>query len=269
MKKIHAILGLALVGVFILSLFTPAWAEDVVVKTPKCDISVGFWSADFDGGVSGTVNGVSGSQSLKDNMQLTKTSPMILGLKYHFNPKNLLNLGYSSIDQSATGTISANLPISGSNTNATFVPGPAYNSLKIQFLDVAWEHSFVEKSTGDAGFTLGFKNVDLKYNLSQTVPVAISTEVSGSAPIPQIGLYGNLKLGEKMYGYGRLAGLSVKTGSTQGELMDYRAGISYDFTKELSGVLDYRYMRLFVKDDKSNEIWLKYAGPALSLSYKF
>jgi hypothetical protein len=267
MKGLKLLLCIALAGLFLWTALTPAFADEA--KYPKYDFSLGVWQTGFDGGIGS--NGTSGS--LKDDLLLPDQSPMTLGFTWSLNPKNNIKLGYTNFNQSATSTLTRAFVIKGDNSAVTpYLVGNKVNTtLKINFLDVDWEHSCWKGDTAEAGFVLGIKNTSItsSINVQAGTTTVNPSEVSGSVPIPQIGLFGKAKLGEKMNGYARLAGLALKSGGTQGEMMDYRAGISYDFNKQVGCLLDYRYLKTIIKDNNSNEVWLRYAGPSLSLNYKF
>ncbi|MCL1093451.1 hypothetical protein [Shewanella kaireitica] len=95
---------------------------------------------------------------------------------------------------------------------------------------------------------------------------------SVTAPLPDLGLSFKYKLGSGWRFKTFAQYFLIEINDARGGLVDLNAGFIYNFTDSFSTYLSYKYYKLKVDIDNSENDWnIRYAiqGPAIELTYAF
>ena len=140
----------------------------------------------------------------------------------------------------------------------TFVLGVSVESkLEATIWRIAWESDWVNTSFVRFGTILGTEILDVKVSLENSLIGSESEEFT--APVPIIGLQGEITLPLGIGIYGEVAGLHIASGGFEGSFVEYEVGLKYGLAGgRIYATAGYRALSIDMEDgDDKGEIGFK------------
>ena len=82
--------------------------------------------------------------------------------------------------------------------------------------------------------------------------IGLEQQRSKSAPLPNVGLYGSIKLFGPVALQGNVDAFKLKVGNYKGKLLDGQLGLDYRFAKNFGAGIGYRYAYYKITGDTHN-----------------
>jgi len=248
-----------LLMVLVLVLGTVAMARAAESRDGQWEISAGVWMP----AISGNIKQGNDSANLKGDLGLSDPTSLILGVRYSWRPDTSLALSYFNIDSSGSSTLSKNINYGGK----TYPVNSAITSkLTFSSLEAAYERALYQaEGGGQLNYILGLKSVSAKVGVYQG---ATTSEVSGSAVIPEIGLSGRAPFSDAFGVHARVTWIGGSAAGISGSMTDLSGGLDYNFTPDFSINADYRYINIQGNANNDN-IDAGFGGLMGTLNYRF
>jgi hypothetical protein len=195
---------------------------------------------------------------------------------WRFKPRHALRLMYFDSSRSRTENIDRDLEFG----DASF---PLGASVKLRYdftvTELAYRYSLVRKDNFELGGSIGVHNIDFGTRLSATLAApagqgSVSAEESAStnAPLPVFGLGMTWHLARDVYLLAHAQYFQIEYGDFDGRLMDYQAGLLWQFSEHFGVGAAYNSFMLEVSADDAafrGELDWEYSGPQLFLRAAF
>jgi hypothetical protein len=117
------------------------------------------------------------------------------------------------------------------------------SSFRTNIYRVAAGYSFVRQENAELGIAVGAHLTSAKFRIHAAGPLGITLEEhrSKSAPLPNVGLYGTVKLAGPLSLQGNVDAFKMKYGHYKGELFDGQLAVNYRFAEHFGAGVGYRY----------------------------
>ncbi len=150
-----------------------------------------------------------------------------------------------------------NITLSG-NLNIADTVFPLSADIHTQFRTniyrVAAGYSFIRRDDSEFGISVGAHITSADFRIAVKGPLGIGLEQqrSKSAPLPNVGLYGSIKLFGPVALQGNVDAFKLKVGNYKGKLLDGQLGLDYRFAKNFGAGIGYRYAYYKITGDTHN-----------------
>jgi opacity protein-like surface antigen len=232
-------------------------------STSTLEIAAGVWSPTL----GGTIGQGATNVSLTGTLNLPNDSSPAIDLDWHTGRSHWI-VSYVGLANNAT----TNINTSFFYNNQLFTFGNVVaSSIQFNDLTVGWEPRIAGGNTDRAAELDALVMVDiLNINTNlRDLNTTANASANYTAPVPLLGLAGQIPLGNAFDFYGRAGFLSANVSGINGSVFDYRAGIKWNFTHNWLVDVDYRGFSFNGHDGHSNNGNLQYGGPTFELGAKF
>ncbi len=187
---------------------------------------------------------------------------------YKLSNINTIGFSFFSGTHKAVRTVTRNITIPADPNDFNITANTTvFSSIKYSAFDLSYKRHFTD--TGNYSFYwLGgvrFNNLDLDF----TTDAGAAAYFEVNAPTLFLGFGGSFKLSESLAGYYKLQGLTISSGGSKLNYMEYSIGLDYMFNDKWGLNIGYRYMSNKAEDDFSRSVKLKYQGLNFGISGKF
>jgi len=134
---------------------------------------------------------------------------------------------------------------------------------------IAVGYSLVRKNNAEFGLAIGAHVSRAKIGI-EALGGALEEHHSKSAPLPNVGLYGNAKLWGPVTLQGNVEAFKLKVGNYKGALLAGQLGLNYRIVKNVGVGLGYRYAHYKVRartNSWDGTLWYNYSGPTAYLEF--
>ena len=259
MKKNVCAVIMSILFLFLFFSTSLVFAEEA---TRPASISVGGWFTTL----GGTARAGSEVLGFRNDLGIDNDTPLVFAAKYNWGKEfeNGFELSYLSAKNNGSVAISRSFTFNG----RTFTLNNLVSSnLEVGIWEGLYNRKFISTKNGDLSGLVGVKLVSLKFDATNET-LGQTTSISVSNPIPEIGIGGNIKTGDKGSLYGKILASNVSSGRKKGNLIDYSLGFKYDVTPVFFD-LGYRYLRIGAQTSSDRKGSIMYKGPFFSVGYTF
>lgn len=252
----------AVISTLFLFLFLSASLVFAEENARPASISLGGWFTTL-GGTARAGDEVLG---FKNDLGIDNDTPLVFAAKYNWGKEfeNGFELSYWSAKNTGSVEISRSFTF---NSRTFTLTNLVSSNLETRVWEGLYNRKFINTKNGDLSGLVGIKFVSLKFDATNAT-LSQSTSISVSNPIPEIGIGGNIKAGDKGSLYGKILVSSISSGRKKANLIDYSLGFKYDINPVFFD-LGYRYLRLGAQTAADREGSLMYKGPFFSAGYTF
>ncbi|MDW8852147.1 hypothetical protein SD960_18730 [Flavobacterium sp. MMLR14_040] len=210
---------------------------------------------------------------LENDLGFSKSSVSFLStFEWRISRRSRLGFEYFNLDRTSSKTLERDITF-GDNTYNVNARVSAY--FNVQIARIAYGYAFLSKPKYEAGLLIGshVMFVDLGLRLEgEGQSLEYRDSFNFTAPLPDVGVWGEFVLGERFGLYVNANYLAVKIDNTDGRILSYNLSLLYNVHKNFS--LTAGYTGLNFKIDTIRERlngYLKwgYNGPTLSAAYTF
>ncbi len=281
MKLPKLIFSLVLIALLTISLSLHAQAS-------KWSADLGIWHPSVRG--SGFTYG-NYSLDLSNDLNISDTTSPYLRLRYQLNKRWDLGLEYFYLSYNGYRNIttSVTFPYTTGGYTHIVVTG-AFNvnsSLKHWSLDGNAIYKVSSGRTGDLGLMIGVRYLNFKvtgqfsgtFNVdfyngntllgSSAGRTFLNSEYTVEAPVPYLGITGNLKLSKNFTANLTYRGMSYSGSSTTASFSDLEIALNWKFSDKLSLNIGYKDQELNYRDSDGRNGNLSFRGPVLTLTWNF
>jgi hypothetical protein len=128
-------------------------------------------------------------------------------------------------------------------------------------------YSFVRRDNAELGLAVGAHVSSAKFGI-EALNGALEEHRSKSAPLPNVGLYGNVRLWGPITAQGNIEAFKLKVGNYKGTLLAGQLGLNYRIVRNLGLGLGYRYAHYKIQAHTNSwdgAVWYSYSGPTAYL----
>lgn len=131
---------------------------------------------------------------------------------------------------------------------------------------LALGYSFVRNDNAEFGVAAGAHVSSAKFRIEGSVvgSALLEEHRSKSAPLPNVGVYGNVRLSGPLTLVGNIEAFKLKVGNFKGTLFDGQVGLNYRFMKNVGAGIGYRYAYYKISAHTHSwdgTLWYDYSGP--------
>ncbi|KLT69236.1 hypothetical protein [Flavobacterium sp. ABG] len=251
------------------------YSEDLPWHARRFKVSAGsFFPVNNTQIQVGTNNGKIGTTiDLEDDLGFTKSSASFLGtFDWRISRRSRLGFEYFSLDRSSSKTLQREINF-GEHTYDVNARVTAF--FNVQIARIAYGYAFLSKPKYEAGLLIGahvlFADLGLRVDANQAV-AEVHDNFNFTAPLPDIGLWGEFVLGKRFGLYANVNYLALKIDTIDGRILSYNLSLLYNVYKNFSLTAGYTGLNFKVEDiEKHLNGSLKwgYNGPTLTAVYTF
>ncbi len=195
---------------------------------------------------------------------------------WRFRPRHSLRLMYFESDRTRTDTIDRNIEFGDES-----FPLGASATMRFEFtiMELAYRYAFLKRDNLELAGSFGVHNIEFKTALHASIAspglgsISAQDDASTDAPLPVVGLGFTWRMGENIYLQAHAQYFQVKYGDIEGSLLNYQAGVLWQFSQHVGMGAAYNLFDLGIKADAADSFrgkldW-QYAGPQLYLRAAF
>ncbi|WP_028774108.1 DUF481 domain-containing protein [Shewanella waksmanii] len=217
-------------------------------------------------------------------------------LFYHFNDQHILYMDWKQLHRSAEVTqLTKPFQVELDGTLYDFKAGSKIDTtLNIDIARIGYGYNFYQGNNYNLGFSIGLHAMFIKTGFEgqigacqvttatadcPTVPVPKTVDTKVTAPLPDIGLYGDYEFADRFRFTAHAQYFYVKLDDLEGGLVDIRAGVEAEITENWHMTAAFNYYEVDVDYDQklrntdlnvaSYNLYYSFIGPMLSVSYRF
>ncbi|PIF71028.1 hypothetical protein [Flavobacterium sp. 2] len=222
----------------------------------------------------GTNNGNRATEiDLEDDLGFSKSSSSFMGtFDWRISRRSRLGFEFFSLNRSSSKTLQKDINF-GDNTYK--VNSRVSANFDVQIARIAYGYAFLSKPKYEAGLLIGahvlFADLGLRLDANQA-SLEYHDSFNFTAPLPDIGIWGEFVLGKRFGLYVNANYLAVKIDNIDGRIVSYNLSLLYNVYQNLS--ITAGYTGLNFKVDTTREHlngFLKwgYNGPTIAATYSF
>lgn len=249
-----------------------AWAES---PSDRAWLDVGAFAAHVDSdlrfdnetlGIEGTRVDFERDLGLDSSRVLPKASAGVRILK-----RFRIEADYFQLSRSGDITLAGSLNID----DTTFpVNAEVHSNFKTNIYRLAVGYSLVRNDNAEFGVSAGAHVSSAKFHIRGEGPLGLGLEEhrSKSAPLPNLGVYGSVKLFGPVSLQGNADAFAMKAGHYKGRLFDGQVALNYRFARNFGAGLGYRYAYYKITGNTHNwhgVLSYDYLGPVAYLELAF
>ena len=246
-------------------------APEPAVVADRLSAEVGLMWAQFstDARVDENPDELGDVFNAEDDLGLAKSQFIALPeLTLYPGKRHLIRLNAVTFVRHAQSVLSRDILYSGDVYQANEL---VISSLDLRFYGLTYGYRFVRRERFNVAATLGVEIVDFKTNAE--IPGEIIREATGDvAPVPVVGLEGNVIFGRRWVVEARAQYTSVSTDEVDGSFLDARLAVVWQMNPHLGFGLGYRLLDLDAEsfsDDSAGIVNLKVRAPNLFMRASF
>lgn len=219
-------------------------------------------------------NGNIGTEiDLESDLGFTKSSASFLGtFDWRISKRSRLGFEYFVLDRTATKTLQRDINF-GDHTYP--LDGRVQGTFNVQIARIAYGYAILSKPKYQAGLLIGahvlFADLGLRLD-ANTQSVEYHDRFDFTAPLPDVGIWGEFVLGKRWGLYANVNYLAVKIDETDGRIISYNLSVLYNVVNNFSLTAGYTGLnfRIDTVQDRLNG-FLKwgYNGPTITAVYTF
>ncbi|UWY27586.1 hypothetical protein [Flavobacterium sp. TR2] len=219
-------------------------------------------------------NGNIGTEiDLESDLGFTKSSASFLGtFDWRISKRSRLGFEYFVLDRTATKTLQKDITF-GDHTYP--IDGRVQGTFNVQIARIAYGYAILSKPKYQAGLLIGahvlFADLGLKLE-ANTQSLEYRDTFDFTAPLPDVGIWGEFVLGKRWGLYANVNYLAVKINDTDGRIISYNLSVLYNVVQNFSLTAGYTGLnfRIDTVQDRLNG-FLKwgYNGPTITAVYTF
>ncbi|MEN2398778.1 hypothetical protein GKZ90_0003285 [Flavobacterium sp. MC2016-06] len=222
----------------------------------------------------GQTNGNPGTLiDFENDLGFSKSSTSFMGaLEWRISRRSRLDFEFFSLNRSATKTLEKQI-VFGDNTYDINARVTAF--FDVQIARIAYGYAFLSKPKYEAGLLIGahvlFGDVGLRVDANQA-SLEKRTNFNFTAPLPDMGIWGEFVLGKRFGLYANVNYLAAKIDNISGRIISYNLSLLYNIYDNLSVNAGYTGLNFRVDDEKerlSGYLKWGYNGPSVTFTYAF
>lgn len=219
-------------------------------------------------------NGNIGTEiDLESDLGFSKSTASFLGtFDWRISKRSRLGFEYFVLDRTATKTLQRDITF-GDHTYP--VDGSVRGTFNVQIMRVAYGYAILSKPKYQAGLLIGahvlFADLGLKLN-ANTQSVEYHDNFDFTAPLPDIGIWGEFVLGKRWGLYANVNYLAVKINDTDGRIISYNLSVLYNVVNNFSLTAGYTGLNFrvdTVQERLNGFLKWGYNGPTITAVYTF
>jgi len=210
---------------------------------------------------------------LEDDLGFEKNTFSWTGaLEWRISRKSRLSFEYFYLNRESSKTLEREIEF---EDNTYEVNARIYAFFDMQILRVAYGYSFVCQPKYEIGALIGAHTIfaDVGIGLETSIGQAEASNSFGfTAPLPDLGLYGEIVLSPKFGLYVNANYLALKVDNIKGRIMSSNLSVLYNVYKNFSLTLGYTGLNVRVdveRERASGYFKWGYNGPMLTANYTF
>lgn len=229
------------------------------------DADVEYWFSTLKGEVAVAETGLPGTDvDLIDDLGMDDTENIpVFNLSYRFLDQHRLSFSYSEVEHSGRKNITKEIDYKGE----TYIVGADVTSnTEVTLIEGRYEYIFLWNEIWELAGLVGAKYARIETTLEAS-GYETKTE-SIEAPIPVVGLVGEVKLLDNFSLSGEVSGITLDVSDLDFTLIDAALRLSYDFTENWRVSAGYRLLDIDGSDD-DNEVNVTLHGPMVAVIGSF
>lgn len=222
----------------------------------------------------GTNNGNHGTEiDLEDDLGFSKSTASFMGtFDWRISRRSRLGFEFFALDRTSSKTLQKEIDFGEHTYEINTRVSALFN---VQIARIAYGYAFLSKPKYEAGLLIGahvlFADLGLRVEANQAI-AQYRDSFNFTAPLPDIGVWGEFVLGKRFGLYVNANYLAVKIDNIDGRIVSYNLALSYNVVQNFC--LTAGYTGLNFKVDTVRERlngYLKwgYNGPTITASYTF
>lgn len=226
-----------------------------------------LWRPKIDTQVKSSTDALAGTTvDLEDDLDLDSRDAVPF-VKVSLGGSQRLSASFMRLSLDGKATPDINISFGGT-TFTTAAEADA--TLDADIYRVAWEADWIRLPRVRAGTIFGVEVLDVTASIKN--PLVGKEEEDVTAPVPVVGLQGEVKLLAGLSAYGEIAGMAVNHGDIDGSFYEYEAGLKYTLGSMIPGRLSaaagWRQIHLDFEDD-DNEAEIDLGGFIVGVGFNF
>ncbi|WP_316634991.1 hypothetical protein [uncultured Flavobacterium sp.] len=222
----------------------------------------------------GTNNGNRGTEiDLENDLGFSKSSSSFMGtLEWRISRRSRLDFEFFALDRTSTKTLEKQIDFGDHTYEVNTRVSALFN---VQIARIAYGYAFLSKPKYEAGLLIGahvlFADLGLRVEANQAV-AEYSDSFNFTAPLPDVGIWGEFVLAKRWGLYVNANYLAVKIDNIDGRIVSYNLAVSYNVHKTLSLTAGYTGLNFkvdAVKDRLNGFLKWGYNGPTITAAYAF
>ena len=219
-------------------------------------------------------NGNIGTEiDLENDLGFSKSTASFLGtFDWRISKRSRLGFEYFVLDRTATKTLQRDINF-GDHTYP--VDGRVQGTFNVQIARIAYGYAILSKPKYQAGLLIGahvlFADLGLRLE-ANTQSLEYRDSFDFTAPLPDVGIWGEFVLGKRWGLYANVNYLAIKIDETDGRIISYNLSVLYNVVQNFSLTAGYTGLnfRIDTIQDRLNG-FLKwgYNGPTITAVYTF
>lgn len=210
---------------------------------------------------------------LEDDLGFTEsTASFLASFEWRVSRRSRFSLEYFYLNRDATKTIDKQIEFGDEVFDLNAKISAFFDTQIIRF---AYSYAILSKPKYEAGLLIGahvlLGDMGLKLEANgQTAEVRDNFDFT--APLPDIGIWGEFVISKRFAAYANVNYLSVKIDNVDGSIISYNVSVLYNVYKNFNLTAGYTGLTFDLDVEKENRngyIKWGYNGPAITLSYNF
>ena len=213
------------------------------------------------------------SLTLENDLGFSKSTVSFTGsIDWKISRRSRLNFEYFYLNRTTTKTLQKNIDF-GEHTYPANASVSAF--FDNQILRVAYGYAILSKPKYEAGLLIGahilLGDVGLRLT-ANNVSAEFKDNFDFTAPLPDIGIWGQFALGKRFGLYTNINYLSLNINDISGSIVSYNLSVLYNITGNFSIVGGYTGLNFKVdaaKEKLNGYLKWGYNGPTITAAYSF
>jgi len=219
-------------------------------------------------------NGNIGTEiDLENDLGFSKSTASFLGtFDWRISKRSRLGFEYFVLDRTATKTLQRDINF-GDNTYE--VNGRVRGTFNVQIMRVAYGYAILSKPKYQAGLLVGahvlFADLGLQLE-ANTQSIEKHDSFDFTAPLPDVGIWGEFVLGKRWGLYANVNYLAVQIDNTDGRIISYGLSVLYNVHENFSLTAGYTGLNFrvdTVQERLNGFLKWGYNGPTITAVYTF
>jgi len=210
---------------------------------------------------------------LEDDLGFSKSTVSFLGtFDWRISKRSRLGFEYFVLDRTATKTLQREINF-GDNTYE--VDGRVRGTFNVQIARIAYGYAILSKPKYQAGLLVGahvlFADLGLQL-VGETQSVEKHDKFDFTAPLPDVGIWGEFVLGNRWGLYANVNYLAVQINDTDGRIISYGLSVLYNVHQNFSLTAGYNGLNFrvdTVQERLNGYLKWGYNGPTITAVYTF
>lgn len=223
----------------------------------------------------GSSNGDIGTNiDLEDNLGFSSfSSSFIAEINWRASRRSSFGLEYYYLGRNSTKTLEKDIHFGDNTYPAESTISANFNTQITRFY---YGYAFISKPKIEVGALVGthflITDISLKLETNLTTSTEVKDNYDFVAPLPDLGLWGNFGIAERMNIFANANYFYIKTGEYTGNVFSYSLSFAYNLSENLGIELAYTGLNFELEKElqnkQSNLKW-GYNGPSIKFAYSF